>query len=116
MKKLLLSTLLISSLALAQNAQSKDTKKPDLASENNISIKADKPKQKEDNKSASINRAEKQIEEQMKREQKYAREKTFYKGKDYNLKAVEVDPDSLSKIPVIKPDYSFDMSEGVYSD
>ncbi len=114
MKKVLLSTLLISTLALAQNPQSKDDKKPNLTSENNISIKADK--QKEDNKSASTSRVEKQIEEQMKREQKYAKEKTFYQGKDYNLKAVEVNPDSLSKIPVIKPDYSFDMSEGVYSD
>ncbi len=57
-----------------------------------------------------------QLKKQMEKEQKYAKEQTFYHGKAYDLKSFEVDPDSLPDVPSIKPDYDFDMSEGVYSD
>jgi hypothetical protein len=57
-----------------------------------------------------------EIEKQMEKEKKYAKEKTFYQGKEYDLKSYEIDPDSLSKIPSLEPDDDFDMSEGVYSD
>ena len=60
--------------------------------------------------------ANKHVQEQMKREEKYAKEQKFYQGSEYNLKDAEVDPESLDKIPVIEPEYDFDMSEGVYSD
>jgi hypothetical protein len=62
------------------------------------------------------NLAKKHIEEQIKREQKYHKEQRFYQGDEYNLKEVEVDPDSVKKVPSLEPDYDFDMSEGVYSD
>jgi len=42
---------------------------------------------------------QKHIQEQMQREQKYAKEQRFYQGKDYNLSAVEVDPSDLDAIP-----------------
>ena len=82
-------------------------------SDSNKSIKA--APSSESNESASAARAEKQIQEQMKREEKYAKEQKFYQGSDYNLTAVEVDEDSLSSIPVIEPDYDFSI-EDVYRD
>jgi hypothetical protein len=60
--------------------------------------------------------AQKHLKAQLEREQKYAKEQKFYQGDDYNLKAAEVDPNSLDKIEALEPDYDFDMSEGVYSD
>lgn len=68
------------------------------------------------NKDHKKSKIEMQIEKQMSKEQKYAREQTFYHGDDYDLKSYEVDPDSLPDVPSIKPEYDFDMSEGVYSD
>lgn len=58
----------------------------------------------------------KEIEKQIEKEKKYAKEKTFYQGKEYDLKSHEIDPDSLPDVPSLEPDYDFDMSEGVYSD
>lgn len=58
----------------------------------------------------------KEIEKQIEKEKKYAKEKTFYQGKEYDLKSYEIDPDSLPDVPSLEPDYDFDMSEGVYSD
>ena len=58
---------------------------------------------------------EKQIKAQMEREKKYAKEQKFYQGDEYDFKAVEVNPDSLDHIPVIEPDYDFDITD-VYRD
>jgi len=58
---------------------------------------------------------EKQVQEQMKREEKYAREQAFYQGSDYNLSEHEVDPASLPSVPVIEPEYDFDIDD-VYND
>ncbi|UCN00197.1 hypothetical protein LCX93_11850 [Sulfurimonas sp. SWIR-19] len=57
----------------------------------------------------------KHIQEQMQKEQKYAKEQKFYQGKDYNLSAVEVDPNDLDAIPTIEPENDFDMTD-VYRD
>jgi len=57
-----------------------------------------------------------EIEKQMEKEKKYAKEKAFYQGKDYHLESYELDPDNLPDVPALEPDYDFDMSEGVYSD
>jgi hypothetical protein len=57
----------------------------------------------------------KQIEEQMKREEKYAKEQKFYQGSEYDLSQAQVNEKSLSSIPVIEPDYDFDMDD-TYSD
>jgi len=50
---------------------------------------------------------EKEIRKQMEREKKYAKEQTFYQGKDYDLKSFEVNSDSLkSTSEVMDIDYS----------
>ena len=73
-------------------------------------------KQKHDhNSSQKIDRTKKQIKEQMEREKKYAKEQTFYQGDSYDLSAAEVDKKSLSGVPILEPDYDFDM-DSVYSD
>ena len=50
-------------------------------------------------------RIEKQmIEQQIKKEKKYAKEQAFYTEKDYDFKAAEVNPESLKSLPVIEVD------------
>ena len=66
-------------------------------------------------KKEDTNLTQKNLQEQLKREQKYAKEKTFYYGKDYNLSEKKVDEKTLSIIPVIEPEDDFDMDD-VYSD
>jgi hypothetical protein len=73
-----------------------------LNAENNESNKST------DTKASKI---EKQLQEQMKQEQKFAEEQTFYKGEDYDLSYAEVNKDSLDDIPLIEPDYDFDMDD-----
>ena len=68
------------------------------------------------NRSQDKTKINAEIEKQMEKEKKYAKEKAFYQGEDYDLKSHEIDPNVLSKIPSLEPDYDFDMSEGVYSD
>ncbi len=73
-------------------------------------IKKDSNTTKKTDSNLSKNKLlQKHLEEQMKKEAKYAKEKTFYKGKDYNLTEHQVDPNSLKKIQPIEPDYDFDM-------
>jgi len=67
----------------------------------------------ENNRSNSI--VQKHIEEQMKKEQQYAKERAFHQGKDYNLDDTKVDPDTVNSVPLIKPEDDFDMSD-VYRD
>jgi hypothetical protein len=85
-----------------------------LYAENNSS-KDTAPKLAETNSSKKPDRIDKQVQEQMKREEKYAKEQAFYQGSDYNLSEHEVDPGSLDSISVPKPEYDFDMDD-VYSD
>ena len=54
---------------------------------------------------------QKHLKEQMKKEAKYAKEKMFYSGKDYNLTQHQVDPKSLKHIKTIEPEYDFDMDD-----
>ena len=51
----------------------------------------------------------------MKKEKKYAKEMIFYQGDDYDLSAHEVDPNSLPDVPLIEPDYDFEIDD-VYRD
>jgi len=68
-----------------------------------------------DNNKSSNSIVQKHIEEQMKKEQQYARERAFHQGKDYNLDDTKVDPDTVNSVPLIKPEDDFDMSD-VYRD
>ena len=68
------------------------------------------------NRSQDKSKINAEIKKQIEKEKKYAKEKTFYQGKDYDLKSYEIDPDSLPDVPSLEPDDEFDMSEGVYTD
>jgi len=57
-------------------------------------------------------REEKHLKENMAKEQKYAREQTFYTIENYDLKGAEVNPDSLDSVPEIEVD-DFNM-DSVY--
>ena len=109
MKKLFLSILLIGSLTVSLNAENNDSAKTNSNTENNNSIKANKNAENNDSKKAK--RVEQKIQEQMEREEKYAKEQIFYQGDNYDLSAHKVDPNSLSDIPDIKPDYNFSMDD-----
>jgi len=82
--------------------------------------KTDETKQIDNNKTIEINSTKedelkKQVKEQMKREEKYAKEQVFYQGDDYDLSSSEVNLNSLDKLKSIEPDYDFDMDD-VYRD
>jgi len=55
---------------------------------------------------------EKQVQEQIEKEKKYSVEQTFYQGSAYDLKAAEVNPESLHSLPEIEDD-DFNM-DSVY--
>ncbi len=55
-------------------------------------------------------RSQNNIQKAIEKEKKYSKEQTFYLEKNYDLKAAEVNPDSLSSIPDIEPD-DFDMDD-----
>ncbi len=56
-------------------------------------------------------RKEKNIQEQMKKEEKYAQEKTFYSGNDYDLKSAEVNMESVKNLPDVENTYEgYDMT------
>jgi hypothetical protein len=113
MRKLFLSVILVGSFIVVSYAENNDSAKANSSIDSNNSIKV--TQSTENNDSAKIDRTEKKIQEQMKREQKYAKEQKFYQGSDYNLSADEVDEKSLSSIPVIEPDYDFSIDD-VYRD
>ena len=56
-------------------------------------------------------RIEKQIQKEIDTEKKYSEEQTFYTEKDYDFKGAEVNPDSLSSVPTMEPQYDFDMND-----
>jgi len=92
-----------------------------LHAETNTSAKPT-PTNKEANTTQEYNRTktakelmEEKVKEQMEREKKYAKEQKFYQGDEYDLKAHEVDPNTLPDVPVIEPDYDFDITD-VYRD
>jgi len=109
MKRLFILTFLIASLTVALNAENNDSTKVKSNTETNATTKA--KENAENNDSGKAKRAEKQIQEQIKREEKYAKEQTFYQGKNFDLSELEVDSNSLDDIPEIEPDYSFNMDD-----
>jgi len=94
MKKILLSTLLIIFTSVTMFAQDVDTNKTKVPKETN-----------------STSKIEKQLQKQIEREKKFAKEKTFYQGPDYDLSYAEIDPKSLDNIKAIEPDLEFDMDD-----
>ena len=47
----------------------------------------------------------------MEKEKKYSKEQKFYQGKNYDLKAAEINLDSLSSIPDDDEEDDFDMDD-----
>jgi len=70
-----------------------------------------------ESKNTKIDKKElqKQIQAQMEREKKYAKEQMFYQGSEYNLSEKQVDPKILKHVPKLEPDYDFDITD-VYRD
>ena len=69
----------------------------------------------ENNESNKSDVFQKHLKEQMEKEKQYAKEQKFYQGNEYDLKSKEVDKKTLSNVPVIEPDYDFDITD-VYRD
>ena len=114
MNKLFLSMLLMTIWGFSLYAEDNHTKETNATVEHNSSVQIE---QKNDtNKTMSKSKLEEQqVKEQMEREKKYAKEMKFYQGDEYDLKAVEVNEKSLDHIPLIEPDYDFDITD-VYRD
>jgi len=83
------------------------------AESNTTSTPTDKNITKKDTKTSNL--TAKQVEEQMKLEEKFAKEQKFYQGENYDLKSKEINKKSLEKLPAIEPDYDFDITD-VYRD
>ncbi len=58
---------------------------------------------------------DKHLQEAIAKEKKYEKEQKFYMGDEYNLSQDEVDPKSVEKVPLIEPEYDFDISD-LYDD
>ena len=57
---------------------------------------------------------DKHLQEQLDKEKKYAKEQQFYHGQNYDLKAAEVDMESVKKLPDVEDtNADFDM-DNVY--
>jgi len=54
---------------------------------------------------------EKHVQEQIKREENFARTQTFLQGDDYNLSEHQVDPNDLNSVKVDPPEYEFNMDD-----
>ena len=79
-------------------------------------LDTNKSVQKDSNQSTlKTKRTQEQVKKQMEREKVYAQKQSFAQGDDYNLSAHEVDVNSLPDVPLIEPDYDFDITD-VYRD
>ena len=103
MKKALI-TLALTAFIYAQGSTSELNKTKDI----NKSIETNSS---ESNDSL----AQKHIQEQIEREKKYKEEQKFYQGEEYNLKEHEVDKKTIDKVPLIEPEYDFDITD-LYAD
>ena len=114
MYKLFFATLLIGFFTISINAENNTSAKNKVNTESNNSVKTE---QKSDsNKTISKSkRVEQEVKEQMEKEKKYAQEQSFAQGADYDLSAHEVDPNALPDVPLLEPDYDFDITD-VYRD
>ncbi len=52
-----------------------------------------------------------ELQKQIDREKAFARDGTFLKGEEYDLSYAEVNSSNLDHIPIIAPDYDFDMDD-----
>jgi len=108
MLKTISGTFLLFTILVSLHAETNSSVK--IKTEHNASI--DQVKQETNaTKSEKEKRIQQQIKAQMEKEKKYAKEKTFYQGPEYDLSAYEIDPKSLDNIEVVEPDYDFNMDD-----
>ncbi len=113
MNKLFSASLFLMTLTFFLHAENNDTNKTTSNTEHNNSVKQKKSDSNKTTSSTDITK--KQVQEQMKREEKYAKEQIFYQGDDYDLSQHDVNEDSLDSVPLLEPDYDFDITD-VYRD
>ena len=113
MNKIFSASLFLLTLTFFLHAENNSTNKSTSNTEHNKSIKQTKSDSNKTTSSSDITK--KQVKEQMKREEKYAKEQMFYQGDDYDLSQHNVNKDSLDSVPVIEPEYDFDITD-VYRD
>jgi len=111
MNRLFFSSLVILVMTLTLHAENNDSNRTDQNNEHHKTVL--KEQRKTDvNKTKLI---DKHVKEQMEREKEFAKKQSFAQGDDYDLSAHEVDPNALPDVPVIEPDYDFDITD-VYRD
>ena len=109
MYKLFLAAVL--SLTVTLQAQNSDNNKTKTTVDNNKTNIS-----KDSNKSTKkTERIDKEVEDQMKREEEYAKKQSFEQGDNYDLTQHEVNADALPDVPLLEPDYDFDLDD-VYRD
>jgi hypothetical protein len=101
MNELLRSAILITFVSISVSAES------NVSTETNSTLS----NTEQNATTVKANKVQKQLEEQIKREQKFAKEQRFYQGEEYDLSAHEVDLSTLDSIPLMEPDYDFDMDD-----
>jgi len=74
-------------------------------------LSADNNKTISSSEQNATKRANAQLKVQQEREKKFAREQTFYKGKNHDLSYAEINQDSIDSVPLIEPDYDFNMDD-----
>jgi hypothetical protein len=97
MNKLFILAIVVTFSSLLLHAESNKTES-NRGIENNSTV----------SKSEKISQ---ELAKQMEREKKFAKEQRFYQAEEYDLSSYEVDRLSLDSIPLIEPDYDFDMDD-----
>ncbi len=78
-----------------------------------LSAETNSSKVKENNETnTTIN---KNLQKLIEKEKKIKKEQKFYQGKDYNLSETAVDKSTVDKVPLIEPEYDFDITD-LYND
>lgn len=57
----------------------------------------------------------KNLQKMIEKEKKIKKEQKFYQGDEYNLTETAVDKSSVDKVPLIEPEYDFDITD-LYND
>ena len=107
MKNLFVATLFLVTL----HAENNNSNENNVSSESNITIETNSTVEVNHTNLTKEDKVAKQLQKQIEREKKFAKEQTFYQGKDYDLGYAEVNQDSIDNIPLLEPDYEFDMDD-----
>jgi len=99
MNKLFSASLFLMTLTFFLHAENNDTNKATSNTEHNNSVEQKKSDSNKTTSSSDITK--KQVQEQMKREEKYAKEQVFYQGDDYDLSQHDVNENSLDSVPLL---------------